>query len=215
MSFCPKCGFDTDESDAFCRACGATQSPHGPSAIVVAAPPTAATTPAAGRPAGRPRRRGAIIVAMALAQIALVGGIIFAVSGKGCSSTEGSFAADGGPLGTFTFTPTQCRSGERMSFFGVILVGDGPTAGGVLVVDDPVKGRLLKVEIPGSCKPPDYEVCTVVELGPDVCPTLDMKIEKTNSTVNDIRLIDGRVRADCTFPEGGTFRGNVTFESCD
>jgi Fe-S-cluster containining protein len=102
-----------------------------------------------------------------------------------------------------------------MSFFGAILLGSGPTEGGVLVIDDAVQGKLLKVELPGSCQPPDYEVCTVVEVRPAQCRKFDVKLERTSTEVNDIRLIDGHATLDCTFPEGGTLTAGVVFESCD
>ena len=102
-----------------------------------------------------------------------------------------------------------------MSFFGVVLLGAGPDDGGILVVDDPIKGKLLKVEVPGTCKPPDREVCTEVLITPEQCGQFDMKVERTSTTVNDVRLLDGHARIDCAFPEGGTAKADITFTSCD
>jgi len=223
MSYCPRCGFDTDADDAFCRKCGAALAesgapPIGSGVSMTGAPPVVlpAVRPVAGPSAATPKRRRArVIVAMVAVQLGVGGAIFATVGGDGCSSVTGSFVASGPPLGAFTFTPKMCRSGQRMSFFGVALLGAGPTDGGVLVIDDAVQGKLLKIEVPGSCQPPGYEVCTVVEVRPAQCTTFDVAIERTGTEVNDIRLIDGHATLDCALPEGGKLTAGVVFESCD
>jgi hypothetical protein len=163
------------------------------------------------RSRGRTRLLSALILPVVLA--VGVGFLVF--RGGSCSSVEGRFVAQGAPLGTFTFVPAQCKSGQRMQIHGAVLVGKGPTEGGVMVFEDPTKGKLVKVELPGSCKPPDYEICTEVILDPKACSTYKVQIVRTNTTVNDIRLMDGKLALDCKFPEGGTATANLTFSSCD
>ena len=108
----------------------------------------------------------------------------------------------------------QCRSGQQMGFFGAALLGDGPTKGGILVIDDVTRGKLLKVEVPGSCKEPDYEVCTVVDIKPEQCSQFDVKVSLTNTTVNDVRAVEGHMRVDCTVGESGVFKGSIDFSTC-
>lgn len=209
---CTRCGADTAEGDAFCRKCGAdlgARPGEGPGMRT-----GRATGPAGGEALFR-RNRKALWVALATGNALLLGGILFSVGGKGCGHVEGAVVSTGKPIGDFVFTPTTCKSGQRMSFFGVVLVGDGPTDGGMLVVVDPVQGKSLKIEVPGSCKPPDHEVCTEVLVRPDQCTTFDVVVDPTSTRVNNIRLMDGHARVECAFPEGGTLKVNLQFENCD
>lgn len=166
-----------------------------------------------------PKRRGLSLlrfIPFALGPIIMVG--VFGVmlfKGGSCSSVEGKFVSTGKPLGDFVFEPKQCRSGERMDFHGVTLLGKGPMSGAIMVIRDAVKGPLVKVEVPGSCQPPDYEVCTEVTIDKSECSTYKMRIERTNTSVNDIRLIDGSLDLDCNFHEGGTVKAKLDFDSCD
>lgn len=156
------------------------------------------------------------LIPFAIGPIITVGvlGFMF-VGGGSCSSVEGTFESAGDPLGTFTFMPAQCRSGERMNVHGAILVGEGPTDGGVMVIQDPVKGPIVKVELPGSCQPPDHEVCTEVTIDKSECKVFKVKIRRTNTTVNDIRLMAGSLELDCQFKEGGTVKAKLDFDNCD
>jgi hypothetical protein len=213
MAFCPGCGKEIVDTDAqFCGHCGrrlgvasrpveARPEPLGPGA------------PRASTPAKRGRRLLRIILLADIPIIAVV--LFFVFQGKGCGHTEGSLVAQGQPIGDFTFTPTQCRSGQRMSFFGAVLVGDGPTDGGILVGEDAVKGKFVKLEVPGSCKPPDYEVCTEVMVERSYCSVYEAHVENTNTTVNDVRLVDGHLKLDCKFPEGGSVKADIKFENCN
>lgn len=152
----------------------------------------------------------------AIGPIITVGVLGFLFFGGGsCSSVEGAFESAGEPLGTFTFVPAQCRSGERMNVHGAILVGKGPTDGGIIVVQDPVKGPTVKVELPGSCQPPDHEVCTEVTIDPSECKVFKVKIRRTSTTVNDIRLMAGSLELDCQFKAGGTVEAKLEFDNCD
>lgn len=200
MTRCPECGKKVDFGDRFCRACGKELR-------------EAVSAPAAQKPAGPKKRR--MVGVIALANVLLVGGAVFMVAGKGCSSVKGNLAAAGEPLGSFTFVPAQCRSGQRMSFHGVALLGKGPQDGGILAIEDAVRGKLLKVEIPGSCKPPDYEICKVVEVTPDQCQIFDLQVHRTGTQVNDIRLMKGTLRLSCAFRQGGTATADFEFSRCD
>ncbi len=102
-----------------------------------------------------------------------------------------------------------------MNFFGAVLLGDGPNDGAVVVGSDPLKGNYVKVEVPKSCKPPDHEECTEILVDRKACSVFKVRLKRTNTTVNDIRLIDGSLKLKCKFPEGGTFKGKIKFDSCD
>lgn len=206
MGYCPNCSARFDSTDRFCRMCGTE----------LAAARTA--PPAGGAPAGtggpRPQKRRLVAI-IAVANALLVGGFVFMFAGKGCSSIEGSFTATGEPLGTFTFTPAQCRSGQRMSFFGAALLGEGQNDGGILVIEDAVRGKIVKVEVPGSCEPPDYEKCKVVEIVPSQCETFRLAVQRTGMMVNEIRLVEGSLALKCAFREGGTANADIVFKRCD
>lgn len=210
MTQCPKCGYDTERADAFCRKCGAD--------LATGAMPGAAATAGGAAPvaphAAAARKRGMIF--------SLIGGVVmmagfgaFALtSSGGCGKVEGSFVSSGKPIGDFTFTPAQCRTGARMNFYGVVLVGNGPTEGGLLVAIDPAQGKFLKIEVPGSCKPPDYEVCTEIMIKPEQCQNWDVDVSGTGVTINEMRMMKGHARADCAFPEGGSVKVNLDFGGC-
>ncbi len=186
-----------DDEALYCSKCGTR---------LIEIPKSPATAPAARK------RKWIWLIAGAL-NLALVAGSIFMV--KGCSSVTGTFVAKGEPLGNFTFIPKQCRSGQRMSFFGSVLLGEGPQDGAVVAIMDPVKGKIVKVEVPGSCEPPDYEKCKEVIIDSKYCSRYEVSVNKTGIMVNNIVMIDGRVIVDCTFPGGGMAKGDITFERCN
>ncbi len=209
MQYCTHCGRQAEDDARFCGGCGrafggaaGSATPAGPGG-------------GGGVPGAAPSRKFRFRWVMLAGPVIMAGVFIFLFTNKGCSSTEGEFVAKGAPLGDFTFKPKQCRSGQRMNFFGVVLLGDGPTDGGILVIEDAVRGKMLKVEVPGSCKPPDHEVCTEILVEPKHCKVYESSIERTHTEVNDVRLLDGHLRIDCTFPEGGTAKADIRFTGCD
>jgi hypothetical protein len=202
MANCPRCGAQVDRTDRFCRACGTE---------LVMIPTSSPGMEASGQ--AKQKKKGLFAV-IAAANILLAGGLAFFMANKGCSSVEGSLVANGGSLGSFTFTPEQCRSGQRMSFFGAALLGKDRNSGGVLVIEDAVRGKLLKVEVPGTCRPPDYEECKVVEITPDQCKTFRLSVRRTSTVVNDVRLVEGSLKLDCSFKRG-TVKADLKFSGCD
>jgi hypothetical protein len=186
-----------DDGALYCSKCGTrlVDMPAGPG--------TAASSK-------KRKKLGLILIPL---NIAIVAGAFFLV--KGCSSVSGTFIAKGEPLGNFTFVPKQCRSGQHMSFFGSVLLGEGPQDGALVAIIDPMKGKMVKVEVPGSCEPPDYEKCKEVIIDPKHCSRYDVIVNKTGIMVNNIVMIDGRVTIDCAFPGGGTAKGDITFDHCN
>jgi hypothetical protein len=184
------------EKDLYCSQCGrrveiVPESPLKPS---------------------RKKRSFLLIIILVAVQIAAFG---FFFMGKGCSKTEGNLVSNGEPIGTFTFEPDACRSGQRMQFYGAVILGKDKHAGAVVIIEDPIKGKIVKIEVPGSCQPPDYEKCKEVVIDPAACSVYDMAVKKSMTTVNNIRLIDGHLRLNCGFKEGGSLQANLNFENCD
>lgn len=203
MQTCPRCNHQTDdEDDRYCSRCGSPLEQVRTSVT---------EREKAARPALKKFRLAFLIVGFNLALV----GFIFMLGGRGCSKTEGTFVSAGRPVGDFTIVPKKCRSGQRMNFFGAVLLGEGPDDGAVVAIIDPVRGKLVKVEVPGSCKPPDREVCREVLIEPSMCSKFDVSVQRTSTEVNDIRLIDGHINLECTFPEDGSVHANLKFENCD
>lgn len=196
MKNCVSCGNTMQEKDLYCSQCGrrveiVPESPLKPS---------------------RKKRSFLLIIILAAVQIAAFS---FFFMGKGCSKTEGNLVSKGEPVGTFTFEPDACRSGQRMQFYGAVILGKDKHAGAVVIIEDPIKGKIVKIEVPGSCQPPDYEKCKEVVIDPAACSVYDMAVKKSMTTVNNIRLIDGHLRLNCGFKEGGSLQANLNFENCD
>lgn len=203
MTTCPRCKHQFDDAEArYCSRCGS------PLEQAHASIPDRGTM---AKPGSKKFRLGLLIVPL---NIAIMGGAFF-FFGKGCSKTEGTFVSAGRPVGDFTIVPKKCKSGQRMNFFGAVLLGEGPDDGAVVAIIDPVRGKLVKVEVPGSCKPPDREVCREFIIEPSMCTKFDVSIQRTSTEVNDIRLIDGHINLECAFKEDGAIRANLKFENCD
>ena len=210
MADCPKCASRLPEGNfKFCPHCGADLA----EALAASMDPGSPTGPG-GRPVRKKKTR---VMFLAIAINFLVMGVVFyfVFSKGGCSSVEGQFVAAGEPLGDFTFVPDSCRSGQRMNFFGVVILGKGPNDGAVVPIQDVAQGKMVKVEVPGSCQPPDLEVCKEIDIKPEHCSVFELSVKRTNTTVNDIRLLDGHLKLDCKFPEGGTAKADMKFTSCD
>jgi len=198
MKKCASCGNAMQEKDLYCSQCG-----HKVEIV-----PVSPMTP--------PRKKRPLRIIIIIVAVLLQGGVVgFFLMSKGCSKTEGNLVSKGEPVGIFTFEPNVCRSGQRMQFYGAVMLGKDRHAGAVVVIEDPIKGKMVKIEVPGSCQPPDYEKCKEVVIDPAACNVYDMAVKRTMTTFNNIRLIDGHLRLDCGFKEGGSLQANLNFENCD
>lgn len=115
---------------------------------------------------------------------------------------------------TWTFTKGKCYSGQRENYFGVI--GFGPEGSGVAVklVKDQLEGWAAVVNIPSTCATQaESGGCKAHVLKAAGCDVFEVSVERTNTTVNDIRLLDGRVRLDCAV-EGVRIKGGLVFDGC-
>ncbi len=218
-AFCTACGARLEADARFCSACGKAVG-AGEGVRDEGLERERSEGRESGAPDGAPDRRGFTIGCLTLSTLpVLAAGIILAVviGRGGCSSVEGRVEAHGKPLGDYVVTPTLCQSGQHQSFFGVTLFPDEDAPGTLVVVDDPVRGRMVRALVDGSCHADSGNtfVCSYAAVNPAQCARFEMSIVPTSTTVNDIRLVDGRLLLDCTMAEGGTLAADLVFESCD
>ncbi|HEX6277637.1 MAG TPA: hypothetical protein VFZ53_31560 [Polyangiaceae bacterium] len=105
-----------------------------------------------------------------------------------------------GSLGSWTFEPDDCVSGQREGFGGVVLTASAEPGRVVRVVRDPVRGSVVVVAERGR---PNHV------LAGDGCAGLVANVERTSTNINDIWVVEGNVALEC--PELG---GTVTFAGC-
>ena len=114
-------------------------------------------------------------------------------------SVEGQLRARG-ELGSWTFVPKSCTSGETLGFFGVELEGGKSETRRLRVMRDELDNPRFAILEAG--KPARV-------IGPAECPSLESKVVRTNTRVNGVYVIEGRVAASC-----GLLSGTVSFEGC-
>lgn len=149
-------------------------------------------------PTDVPARGG--VGALALLPIVFVGVALFAFYKISSNEVGGSFTASGPRLGTFTFAPDDCTSGQKRGFFGVELSSSDSPDTLVRAVRDPVRGTLIAIERAGS-KP--------IVLTPEECRSLHVRVDQTSTNINDVWVVEGSATVDCT-----ELRGELTFEGC-
>ena len=134
---------------------------------------------------------------------------------RGCSQVQGTLVAGGfGPEGGFTFRPESCQSGQRQGFFGIVLLGDGPAAGAVLLVEDPDQGPIVTIKLPGSCPTAGMQGCAEVVIRPDQCTVFERAVRNTETRINNLTLREGHLRMQCAMPDIGTLEAHLEFEGC-
>lgn len=139
--------------------------------------------------------------------VGTIAGATLAVALAACSSkVTGSVSSTGGPLGTFSKTPTSCESGQRWSFFGAVFFDEKDDHSVLDLVQDPVKGWFVKVGYPNVDK---MEV-----FGAQDCSVLEIDVHKTNTTINNVRAVEGSAKFDCTSGSDGRVTGQLEFEKC-
>jgi hypothetical protein len=156
-------------------------------------------------------------IATAAIAVGIVAGLVGAWAGiRSCGAPGGVFrgpaisgqlTATGPTLhGDWVLDPGTCASGQHMQFYGVDIVDKTDPIKILRLVEDPVQGRIVKMNIPGTDQ--------ALFIDRASCKVWDWTLEPTNSTYNDIRLLDGHIALDCTFATGGTFTGRIDFKGC-
>lgn len=148
---------------------------------------------------GQPQPGAKSGAAVALAVPAIAGGAIalFAIAAN--TQVKGTLNANGA-LGTWSFQPDDCYSGQREGFGGVVLTSKTTPQRLVRVLNDPVRGTLLVVATQGQ---PNQIVDSTN------CKRFHTKAERTNTNINDIWVVDGDVAVECA-----QIAGSVTFTGC-
>lgn len=204
---CSSCGREFRPDDSFCGNCATPRA--GVPDRGASAPPPEPLSNAKEIPQG-PAAARLVIMAVGFAVIPIVA--FFALGD--CGSAEGRVQVTGSPHGEWTFVPTGCASMQPFGRMGANLHADGHNDGGVYVTLDPVRGHAVEIEVPGSCRNADGTDCTVFSVPRDACETFDVHVAPTNTTVNDIRLVEGHVHLDCTLSDGARIVGRIDFDGC-
>lgn len=220
---CPSCGHENDETDRFCGQCAAALD--APTSLEPAyRDPTA--DPAYRAPAPAPVRtkkpqstRSLLFMGIAIAVIPAIAFVAFGGGGGCTGSVEGQLAVSGPPHGDYVLKPTSCFSGEHESFFGVWVANDvteidgrSGFKGGLKLVKEHTGEWSAFLESPNECT--NGFRCVIRAIDRAHCTVFDVEVRNTNTTINDIRVREGHARFECTFPEGGAVRGNLTFDGC-
>ena len=117
-----------------------------------------------------------------------------------------------GSLGDWTLEKGTCYSGEREKYFGALAHGPKGSKTAVKMVKDPVKGWSVLVVNPSTCNE-DLTSCQGHTFTLEECKKLDVIVETRNLSVNDIKVVDGKLSMDCE--SGATsVRGELNFDYC-
>lgn len=127
-------------------------------------------------------------------------------------TVEGKLEATGGE--TWTLTKGECYSGQRENYFGVIGFGAKESGIAVKIAKDPIKGWAAIVNIPETCASQvESGGCKARVLTADGCDVLQAAVSRTNTTVNDIRVLEGSLQLDCKVDDVH-LKGKLTFDNC-
>lgn len=148
---------------------------------------------------GKQPSGGSSGAALALAIPALIAGIIGVFIVATNTEVSGRFQASG-ELGSWTFQPDGCISGQREGFGGVVLTASTDSSRQARIVQDPVRGSLVVMASSGQ---PNRV------FDGKACKRFDVNVRRTNTSINDIWAMDGNVAIEC-----GDLTGAVKFETC-
>jgi len=175
-------------------------APPGPGGAQIPAFPV----PQPFRPKGR--SRVGLVVKVVLGLVA-AGGIGFFIWYMSWSRVDGKVVSAGGPLGTWSASFDECRSGDAFTpdFFGVDLHTASPR------VHVQVQGGNAKATVVVGSPAGDEPH---VDLTREVCSKFDVSVSWGNSEVNDVDTVEGTVHLDCAPPGGGHIQLDAEFKSC-
>ncbi len=147
--------------------------------------------------ASGPKTGKAALGLLALAPVAVGAGIVGLVLTIIETEVSGALSVQRGQE-RFEFVPVDCSSGQPYGFFGV----DVQDAAGQVVrlINDPVRGPVVMIKPTGRETQP---------LSLADCDAAEVDIVTTNTTINDVRALDGSVRLACP-----GIVANMTFGNC-
>jgi hypothetical protein len=144
--------------------------------------------------------------------------VAMAVFAFGSGSVEGQIQARGKPFGSWSMKPTGCYSGQHQNFFGVWVApelrksgGREGFKGGLKLMKSPLEEWNVYVESPLEC---ESFKCKIWEVPRASCKVFDVDVRKTSNNINDIWVVEGHARLDCTTPEGGALTASLKFDGC-
>ncbi|MBS1118023.1 MAG: hypothetical protein H6Q90_251 [Deltaproteobacteria bacterium] len=119
-----------------------------------------------------------------------------------------------GDTGAWVMEKGTCYSGQREQYFGALALGPEGTGIGIKLVKDSVRGWTAVVNIAGECKQvAEHGNCRAIAFSPAECTTLDVDLANNNTTINDIREIEGKLQIDCK-TETASVKGQLIFDRC-
>jgi len=148
-----------------------------------------------GKPPAGARSGAALALVIPLFVVGMIALFLFIAS----TEVAGRLQATGS-LGTWSFEPDDCNSGQLEGFAGVVLKSSKDPGRIVRVVRDPVRGSLIVVAIPGK---PNHVVSS------ETCPRLSIDVRRGNTNINEVWTQDGKVALECK-----ELSGTVTFAGC-
>lgn len=197
---CSSCGAMVQLRSKFCPECGAAHAaPSTPASPRDTAPTSAA----------KKLRRTLVLSTLVGVPFWLV--MYFAVfNTDGCSKAQGTLTAKGlAQASDLTFSPKLCKSGQHMSFHGVALFAQKNSPPIVTVVTSHLEATYVLVD------PPPCGTSCRVKLTRAECSRFQVTVERTNTTVNEIRLLDGQLALTCALKGGAEVHADLKFENCD
>lgn len=128
------------------------------------------------------------------------------LTGRDCSDVHGRVAVTGQAPGatSIEFSPTECRSGEREGFFGVVV--RDPDGGMVVLVDQPDQDPLVRLVLPGGG--PE------LILRSEACSVFILVVRDTDTKVQNITWRRGRLHLECELDKGTTVEAQLEFAAC-
>ena len=153
-------------------------------------------------------------------KLVAVGSLVFAVAG--CDAVKDMFKPgtitgrieSKGELGDWVLDKGLCFSGESEHYFGVIARGPDKTGIAIKMVKDPTKGWSVAVNNATTCaNATEASDCKAIVFTPESCKKLEADVETTSMTVNNVKVVHGKLAIDCE--AGQSFvRGELKLTHC-
>jgi hypothetical protein len=144
-----------------------------------------------------------VIILVAVSAVGAGAGVLMARRTE--EKVSGSVVAEATPVGTFSFVPTDCASGQAFvpGFFGADLRGEGG-------FDLRVVGNGDEAEL--WLYPKDAQT-GAIQIRKRDCSEWDVRVDWAGVTVNRVSTVSGHVLVACALV-GGKLSAVVDFERC-
>ena len=129
-------------------------------------------------------------------------------------SVTGEIHSTGMPHGDFVVRPVTCFSGGHWGFTGVWVVSETLTSGskrgfkgGLKIMKNDAGAWETYVENPNICQ--GFK-CQLKKVDPRYCNVFNVVVEDMSIWMR----YDGLAQINCTFPDGGTLKTDLSFKGC-